>query len=216
MSAHEEEVCPVHETSLTLEGDRNIVIARTFNGPARIVFEAYTRPELVARWWAPQSHGVSIVACDADVRPGGSYRYVLRVRAKQEIAFSGQYPGSDATLQAGVHAAVRTDRVRRPAWRPGHHHHGDVRRTRRRNAFPSVADRLPDAAAPRHDHRVRHGKRHARDDGSARGTGGLLEVTSSAARRTADAAAPTCDRRPRRPTADLPTPSGSTEAARGA
>ena len=91
MSAKEEEICPVHETSLTLEGDRNIVIARTFNGPARIVFEAYTRPELVARWWAPQSHGVSIVACDADVRPGGSYRYVLRVRARQEIAFSGQY-----------------------------------------------------------------------------------------------------------------------------
>ena len=78
-------------TSLTLEGDRSFVIARTFNGPARIVFEAYTRPELVARWWAPQSHGVSIVACDADVRPGGSYRYVLRVRARQEIAFSGQY-----------------------------------------------------------------------------------------------------------------------------
>ena len=91
MSTHEEEVCPVHETSLMLEGECNIVIARTFNGPARIVFEAYTRPELVARWWAPESHGVSIVACDADVRPGGSYRYVLRVRAKQEIAFSGQY-----------------------------------------------------------------------------------------------------------------------------
>jgi len=85
------DLAPVHETSLTLEGDRNFVIARRFNGPARIVFEAYTRPELVARWWAPQSHGVSIVACDADVRPGGSYRYVLRVRAKQEIAFSGQY-----------------------------------------------------------------------------------------------------------------------------
>ena len=78
-------------TSLTLDGDRSFVIARTFNGPARIVFEAYTSPELVARWWAPESHGVSIVACDADVRPGGSYRYVLRVRAKQEIAFSGQY-----------------------------------------------------------------------------------------------------------------------------
>ena len=83
MSANEEKVIwpRCTRTSLTLEGDRNFVIARTFNGPARIVFEAYTRPELVARWWAPQSHGVSIVACDADVRPGGSYRYVLRVRA---------------------------------------------------------------------------------------------------------------------------------------
>ena len=81
----------MHETSLTLEGDRDIVIARTFNAPARIVFDAYTRPEFVARWWAPQSHGVSIVGCDADVRPGGSYRYVLRVRTGQEMAFSGQY-----------------------------------------------------------------------------------------------------------------------------
>ena len=80
-----------HETSLTLEGDRNFVIARMFNGPARIVFDAYTRPELVARWWAPQSHGVSIIKCEADVRSGGSYRYVLRVGREHEMAFSGEY-----------------------------------------------------------------------------------------------------------------------------
>ena len=85
------DLAPMHETSLTLEGDRNFVIARTFNGPARIVFDAYTRPELVARWWAPQSHGVSIVKCEADVRAGGSYRYVLRVGPEHEMAFSGQY-----------------------------------------------------------------------------------------------------------------------------
>jgi uncharacterized protein YndB with AHSA1/START domain len=81
----------LHETSLTLEGDRNFVIARTFNGPARIVFDAYTRPELVARWWAPQSHGVSLARCEADVRAGGSYRYVMRVGPEHEMAFSGQY-----------------------------------------------------------------------------------------------------------------------------
>ena len=85
------DVAPVHETSMTLEGDRNIVIARAFSGPARIVFDAYTRPELVARWWAPQSHGVSLVTCDADVRVGGSYRYVLRAGSGQEIAFRGEY-----------------------------------------------------------------------------------------------------------------------------
>jgi uncharacterized protein YndB with AHSA1/START domain len=81
----------LHETSLTLEGDRNFVIARTFNGPARIVFDAYTRPELVARWWAPQSHGVALVKCEADVRAGGSYRYVMRAGPEHEMAFSGQY-----------------------------------------------------------------------------------------------------------------------------
>jgi uncharacterized protein YndB with AHSA1/START domain len=79
------------ETSLTLEGDRDIVIARTFNAPARVVFDAYTRPDLVARWWAPRSHGVSIVSCEADVRAGGSYRYVLRVGPEHDMAFSGQY-----------------------------------------------------------------------------------------------------------------------------
>jgi uncharacterized protein YndB with AHSA1/START domain len=81
----------MHETSLTLEGDRHIVIARRFSGPARIVFDAYTRPDLVARWWAPQSHGVSIVTCEADVRAGGSYRYVIRIPTGQEMAFRGQY-----------------------------------------------------------------------------------------------------------------------------
>jgi len=85
------DVAPRHETSMTLEGDRNIVIARTFNGPARIVFDAYTRPDLVARWWAPQSHGVSLVTCEADVRVGGSYRYVMRVGSGQDMAFRGDY-----------------------------------------------------------------------------------------------------------------------------
>jgi uncharacterized protein YndB with AHSA1/START domain len=76
---------------LTLESDRDIVIARTFNGPARIVFDAWTRPELVRRWWAPRSLGDAVVTCDADVRVGGSYRYVLRSGAGHTFAFSGAY-----------------------------------------------------------------------------------------------------------------------------
>ena len=76
MAANEgrSEAALMNLTTMTLEGDREIVITRTFNGPARIVFDAWTRPELVRRWWAPKSRGVSIVACDADVRVGGSYR----------------------------------------------------------------------------------------------------------------------------------------------
>jgi uncharacterized protein YndB with AHSA1/START domain len=81
----------VSQTSMELRSDREIVISRTFNGPARIVFDAWTNPELVRRWWAPKSHGVSVVACDADVRPGGIYRYVLRPNAGGEFAFSGTY-----------------------------------------------------------------------------------------------------------------------------
>lgn len=81
----------VNTTSMKLEGDREIIIARTFNGPARIVFDAWTRPDLVKKWWAPKSLGVTLASCDADVRVGGKYRYVLAGRHGEEIAFSGRY-----------------------------------------------------------------------------------------------------------------------------
>jgi uncharacterized protein YndB with AHSA1/START domain len=85
------ETAPMNRTSMELKSDREIVIARTFNGPARIVFDAWTAPELVKRWWAPKSLGVSIVSCDADVRVGGTYRYVLRPDTGDAFAFSGTY-----------------------------------------------------------------------------------------------------------------------------
>src|SRR5262245_21139338 len=81
----------MNQTTMALEGDREIVIKRTFNGPARIVFDAWTRPELVRRWWAPKSHRVSVTSCEADVRVGGTYRYVLRKHNEDQFAFSGQY-----------------------------------------------------------------------------------------------------------------------------
>jgi uncharacterized protein YndB with AHSA1/START domain len=81
----------MNQTSMDITSDRELVIARTFNGPARIVFDAWTRAELVKRWWAPKSHGVSIVSCEADVREGGSYRYVMRHHEHGDIAFSGKY-----------------------------------------------------------------------------------------------------------------------------
>jgi len=81
----------MNRTSMEVRSDREIVIARTFNGPARIVFDAWTRPELVRRWWAPKSHRVSVVGCEADVRRGGDYRYVLRHEKSGDIGFSGQY-----------------------------------------------------------------------------------------------------------------------------
>jgi uncharacterized protein YndB with AHSA1/START domain len=80
----------MNQTTMELKGDREIVIERTFNGPAHIVFDAWTRPELVARWWAPKGRNVSIVRCEGDVRVGGRYRYHLR-HAHGEFAFSGEY-----------------------------------------------------------------------------------------------------------------------------
>jgi uncharacterized protein YndB with AHSA1/START domain len=70
--------------------DREIVITRTFRAPAHIVFDAWTKPEYVKRWWAPLSRGVTMAQCDADVRPGGAYRYVL-ARGTDRFAFSGKY-----------------------------------------------------------------------------------------------------------------------------
>ena len=85
------EAAHMNQTSLELRGDREIVIERTFNAPPRIVFDAWTRPELVRRWWAPKSRRVSLVGCDADVRAGGSYRYVAKLDAGGQFAFSGVY-----------------------------------------------------------------------------------------------------------------------------
>jgi uncharacterized protein YndB with AHSA1/START domain len=85
------EAALMNQTTMDLEGDREIVIRRTFNGPARIVFDAWTKPELVRRWWAPKSHCGSVAACDADVRVGGHYRYVIRMDSGHEFAFSGKY-----------------------------------------------------------------------------------------------------------------------------
>lgn len=91
IAGKEGEALPKGQTSMRLEGDREIVIARTFNGPARIVFDAWTSPDLVRRWWAPGSRRVSMAGCDADVRVGGTYRYVLRFDSGKEFAFSGKY-----------------------------------------------------------------------------------------------------------------------------
>ena len=61
-------------TTVERKSDREIVVTRTFNGPARIVFEAWTRPELFKRWWVPKSMGMSLRSCEMDVRVGGKYR----------------------------------------------------------------------------------------------------------------------------------------------
>jgi uncharacterized protein YndB with AHSA1/START domain len=72
--------------------DREMVVTRTFNGPARLVFEAWTTPELLRRWWAPKSFGVSFVSCELDARTGGTYRFVFSHPSfEQPMAFFGRY-----------------------------------------------------------------------------------------------------------------------------
>lgn len=78
-------------TTLERVSDTELVVTRTFVAPAEIVFDAWTRPEFVRQWWAPASRGVVVAECDADVRPGGSYRYVLARGEKVRFAFTGSY-----------------------------------------------------------------------------------------------------------------------------
>ena len=78
-------------THIEQTSDREIVITRTFNGPARIVFEAWTKPELFTRWWLPKSYGMSIVSYEMDIRTGGTYRLTLRRGTADPMVFHGTY-----------------------------------------------------------------------------------------------------------------------------
>ena len=79
-------------TTVERKSERELVITRTFNGPARIVFEAWTSPELIQRWWTPKSFGMSFLSCELDARTGGTYRFVFRHPAfEQPMAFFGRY-----------------------------------------------------------------------------------------------------------------------------
>jgi uncharacterized protein YndB with AHSA1/START domain len=81
---------PMNQTTLERRSEREIVMTRTFNAPARLVFEAWTKPEHVKRWWAPKKLGCEVSECSAEVRVGGKYRYVTRT-AGGDFAFSGEY-----------------------------------------------------------------------------------------------------------------------------
>lgn len=82
----------VNRTTTERISDRELVVTRSFNCPARIVYAAWTKPELMMRWWVPESFGFSFISCDMDVRSGGSYRFVFGFPGSdQPIAFHGRY-----------------------------------------------------------------------------------------------------------------------------
>src|ERR1700744_6230501 len=87
----ESERSPMNRTTAERKSERELVIRRTFNAPARIVFEAWTTPELLKRWWAPKSSGMTLLSCEADVRTGGSYRFEFGHGDAQRMAFFGKY-----------------------------------------------------------------------------------------------------------------------------
>jgi uncharacterized protein YndB with AHSA1/START domain len=82
----------MNRTSVERKSERELVVTRTFNAPARIVFEAWSKPELFKRWWVPKSAGLSLLSCEMDVRTGGGYRLVFRhPTSDQPMAFFGAY-----------------------------------------------------------------------------------------------------------------------------
>ena len=79
-----------NDTTVERTSERELVVTRTVNGPARLVFEAWTKPELFRQWWVPKSMGMSLLSCDMDVRVGGRYR-VEFAYGDSQAAFFGTY-----------------------------------------------------------------------------------------------------------------------------
>jgi uncharacterized protein YndB with AHSA1/START domain len=81
-----------NRTTVERKSERELVVTRTFNAPARIMFEAWTKPELFMRWWAPKSTGASLLSCEMDIRVGGRYRLEFgHPASEQPMAFFGKY-----------------------------------------------------------------------------------------------------------------------------
>jgi uncharacterized protein YndB with AHSA1/START domain len=79
-------------TTVERTSDRELVVTRMVDAPARMVFEAWAKPELFQRWWAPKSFGLTLISYEADVRTGGGYRLMMgHPSSEQPMAFFGRY-----------------------------------------------------------------------------------------------------------------------------
>ena len=78
-------------TAVERRSERELVVTRIFDAPVRLVFDAWTRPELFQLWWPPKSSGVPLLSCEMDIRTGGGYRMVFGRDASQTMTFFGKY-----------------------------------------------------------------------------------------------------------------------------
>jgi len=78
-------------TTVERTSEREFAVTRTFDAPARLVYDAWTQPELLKLWWAPKSIGIPLLSCEADVRVGGTYRFVFGHDGSETMAFFGRY-----------------------------------------------------------------------------------------------------------------------------
>lgn len=78
-------------TTVERTTDREVVVTRVFDAPARLVFDAWTKPELFQLWWAPRSLGVPMLSCEMDVRTGGGYSVTFGRDPAESMTFFGKY-----------------------------------------------------------------------------------------------------------------------------
>ena len=89
--SRESEATPTkNRTEVERKSERELVVTRTVNAPARLVFEAWTKAELFRRWWVPKSYGLNLLSCEMDVRVGGQYRLVF-LHEGSTMEFFGTY-----------------------------------------------------------------------------------------------------------------------------
>jgi uncharacterized protein YndB with AHSA1/START domain len=81
----------MQRTTVERTSDREVVVTRTVNGPARLVFQAFTQADLFQRWWVPKSMGMKLLSCTLDARVGGLYRLEFDVGGSAPMAFFGTY-----------------------------------------------------------------------------------------------------------------------------
>ena len=75
--------------TVTLPGECEIALTRTFNAPRHLVHRAFSEPQLLRRWFGPR--GWTLVTCEIDARVGGSYRYILQAPDGRELGMRGTY-----------------------------------------------------------------------------------------------------------------------------
>src|SRR5262245_27481110 len=91
MSARRESEARTNRTTVERKSDREVIVTRTFDAPARLVFEPWTQPTLLTQWWVPRSMGMTLRSCELDVRTGGKYRLVFGDDPVNSMAFFGKY-----------------------------------------------------------------------------------------------------------------------------
>lgn len=79
-----------NEATVERTSERELVVGRTVNGPADLVFRAWTEAELLKQWWVPKSFPITLLSCETDARVGGSYRLVFEYEGST-MDFFGQY-----------------------------------------------------------------------------------------------------------------------------